>query len=94
MAEKHTIPKTRLALAEILKANSSDISQAAREIVNTLGLEEEMFRNVYAQVRKVSELLMKARKSIDCLEGEWWHKPILWTTTVESTIDVRSPEQP
>ena len=46
MAEKRIIPKARLDLANILKANSSDISQAAREIVKTLGLEEDMFRNV------------------------------------------------
>ena len=68
MAEKHIIQKTRLDLADILKANSSDISPAAREIVKTLGLEEDMFRNVYTQLRKVNEKLKKARKSIDSLE--------------------------
>ena len=94
MAEKHIIPKTRLDLADILKANSSDISQAAREIVKTLGLEEDMFRNVYAQLRKVNEQLKKARKSIDSLEGDWWHKPIPWTPAEENTIDVSSSKQP
>ena len=68
MAEKHIIQKTRLDLADILKANSSDISPAAREIIKTLGLEEDMFRNVYTQLRKVNEKLKKARKSIDSLE--------------------------
>ena len=33
MAEKHIITKTRLDLADFLKANSADISHAAREIV-------------------------------------------------------------
>ena len=53
-----------------------------------------MFRNVYAQLRKVNEQLKKARKSIDSLEGDWWHKPIPWTSVEENTIDVSSSKQP
>ena len=53
-----------------------------------------MFRNVYAQLRKVNEQLKKSRKSIDSLEGDWWHKPIPWTSVEENTIDVSSSKQP
>ena len=52
-----------------------------------------MFRNVYAQLRKVNEELKKARKSIDSLKGDWWHKPIPWTPAEENTIDVSSSKQ-
>ena len=68
MAEKHIIPKTRLDLADILKANSSDISQAAREIIKTLDLEEDMFRNV--QLRKVKCLCSTTKFNIIKANGE------------------------
>ena len=78
MAEHKIVPKTRLDLARILKANDYGISETLFQLERQLELEldQDIKDSLRALLRRIKDAAKKARKSLDNLEGDWWNSEI------------------
>ena len=73
MAEHKIVPKTRLDLARILKANDYGISETLFQLERQLELEldQDIKDSLRALLRRIKDAAKKAKKSLDYLEGDW-----------------------
>ena len=72
MAEELTLPKSHLELSKILKDNKNCLenTQYQGESFEIYCQRREHLESILLRVR---ENIKEAKRSLDCLEGEWWH---------------------
>ena len=72
MAEEFVFPKSRLKFARVLKDNDNCILTTLNFLGQYIDLDLDTRKNLEAVLIKIRSKVKKAKKSLDCLEGEWW----------------------
>ena len=95
MAAFLTVPKSRLDLARILKANDYNIAQTVSDLQQTLDLNEDKKDSLSSLLLRIRDTTRKAKKFLDSLEGDWWHSDIsLEPPKKISVIDIEETHYP
>ena len=76
MAEKLTFPNSRIEFARILKENNNCIITTVNYIEQNFQLDFDKKKSLESVLFRIRDKVKKAKKSLDCLEGEWWHSNI------------------
>ena len=71
MAEEFVFPKSRLEFARVLKDNDNCILTTLNFLGQYIDLDLDTRKNLEAVFIRIRSKVKKAKKSLDCLEGEW-----------------------
>ncbi|KAI6651394.1 hypothetical protein LOD99_5201 [Oopsacas minuta] len=83
MAQELTFPNSHLEFAKIVKGNNYCTSTTLSFFEQNLQMDFEERKQLEATLLQVRSRIRKAKKSIDCLEGGWWHCGISTETEVK-----------
>ena len=72
MVEEFVFPKSRLEFARVLKDNVNCILTTLNFLGQYIDLDLDTWKNLEAVLIRIRSKVKKAKKSLDCLEGEWW----------------------
>ncbi|KAI6653968.1 hypothetical protein LOD99_3144 [Oopsacas minuta] len=73
MTQELTFPNSHLEFAKILKDNNNCISTTLSLFEQNFQMDFEERKQLEATLLRVRTRIRKAKKSLDCLEGDWWH---------------------
>ncbi|KAI6651135.1 hypothetical protein LOD99_5486 [Oopsacas minuta] len=76
MTENLTFPKFRLELARILKDNNNCILKTTKYFKEHFEIDSDNTKLLETLLLRIRDRFKKAKRSLDCLEGEWWHSNI------------------
>ncbi|KAI6661160.1 hypothetical protein LOD99_10182 [Oopsacas minuta] len=76
MIEELTCPKSRLELARILKDNNNCDLKTAKFCKEQFEIHSDNTKLLGTLPLRIRERFKKAKRSLDCLEGECWHSNI------------------
>ena len=75
MAEKFSFPNSRIEFARLLKENNNCILTTVNYLQQNFELDFDK-KSLESILFRIRDRVKKAKKSLDCLEGEWWHSNI------------------
>ncbi|KAI6659011.1 hypothetical protein LOD99_14687 [Oopsacas minuta] len=76
MTEELTFPKSRLELARILKDNNNCVLKTTKYFKEHFEIDSDNTKLLETLLLRIRDRFKKAKRSLDCLEGEWWHSNI------------------
>ena len=76
MAVKLYFPNSRIEFARLLKENNNCILTTVNYLQQNFELDFDKKKSLESILFRFRDRVKKAEKSLDCLEGEWWHSNI------------------
>ena len=76
MAEKLSFPNSRIEFARLLKENNNCILTTVNYLQQNFELDFDKKKSLESILFRIRDRVKKAKKSLDCLEEEWWHSNI------------------
>ncbi|KAI6655659.1 hypothetical protein LOD99_1799 [Oopsacas minuta] len=98
MTQELTFPNSHLEFAKILKDNNNCISTTLSFFEQNFQIDFEERKQLEATLLRVRSRIRKAKKSLDCLEGDWWHcgismEPELKRNRFYDTVELSSDDE-
>ncbi|KAI6659039.1 hypothetical protein LOD99_14715 [Oopsacas minuta] len=98
MTQELTFPNSHLEFAKILKDNNNCISTTLSFFEQNFQMDFEERKQLEATLLRVRSRIRKAKKSLDCLEGDWWHcgismEPELKRNRFYDTVELSSDDE-
>ena len=98
MAENLTFPKSRIEFVRILKENNNCILTTVNYLELIFELDFDKKKSLESVLFRIRDRVKKAKKSLDCLDGEWWHsnitmEPVVKRNRISDPLELLSDDE-